>query len=76
MRLFCFTQDEAKCPGCGWSTTKFYVLADNLKEARAVLNQGEALCAECMAELLCEEAYSITADKIEQRPIFAINRKK
>jgi len=69
MRLFCFKQDEAKCPGCGWRTSRFYVLAEDPGEARAVLERGEGLCGECMAELLSEGAYSI-----EQRPVFAINR--
>ena len=72
MRVFCFKQGEARCPGCGWRTAKFYVLAEDPGEARAVLERGEGLCGECMAELLSEEAYSITADKVEQRPIFTI----
>lgn len=67
MRVFCFKQGEAKCPGCGWRTAKFYVLAEDPGEARAVLERGEGLCGECMAELLSERAYST-----EQRPIFAI----
>ncbi len=47
-------------------------VAEDPGEARAVLNQDEALCAECMAKLLSEKAYSITADKVEQKPIFTI----
>ena len=69
MKVFCFKQDEAKCPGCGWRTAKFYVLAEDPGEARVVLERGEGLCGECMAELLFERAYSI-----DQRPVFAINR--
>ena len=69
MKVFCFKQDEAKCPGCGWRTAKFYVLAEDPGEARAVLERGEGLCGECMAELLSEGACSI-----DQRPVFAINR--
>jgi len=56
-----FEDDEYKCPGCLWSTTTLFTLADNKEEAKTLIQNDYGLCDQCMAEVLAEGNYEIIA---------------
>ncbi len=51
--------DGIKCYGCGWETSKVFVLADSPEEAEELFEDEEYLCGECLADLLSEGNYEI-----------------
>jgi hypothetical protein len=54
------SNEEVKCGGCNWHTTKLYVIANSKKEAIGLVKSGEAgLCAQCFMELVIEEGYEL-----------------
>jgi len=40
MRLFRFSVEDEKCPGCNWRVGQLYVLAGTEGEARKVFDEG------------------------------------
>jgi len=54
------SNEEVKCGGCNWDTTKLYVIANSKEEAVKLVKEGNAgLCAECFMELVIEEGYEL-----------------
>jgi hypothetical protein len=54
------SDEEVKCGGCNWDTTKLYVIANSKEEAVKLVKEGNAgLCAECFMELVIEEGYEL-----------------
>ena len=57
LQVFAFSQEEeAKCPGCNYSTQTLYVLDECFDMAKMKMDIGEAdpLCGNCLAETLAE----------------------
>lgn len=82
MKLFQFqyADGEVKCSGCNWETMKLFVIAESLKEANKLLEDGNAgLCGVCMCELIGDEEYriflSVKRRKEWKKIIGGINRK-
>jgi len=63
MKLFRFCDEDLKCGGCNWRVSCLYVLADNEEEAKKLFEEGEALCASCMCDMLVEEEYRILSEE-------------
>ena len=67
MKLFRFCDEDLKCGGCNWRVSCLYVLADSEEEARKLFEEGEALCASCMCDMLAEEEYCICSREEEEK---------
>ena len=70
MELFEVDKDSEskKCGGCNWHVDHVYLLAENQEQAdMAFKESGEedddprGLCGDCMAKMLMEEKYDVTA---------------
>jgi len=61
-------EDRAHCSGCGWNTTKLWVLANSQEEAVELVNEDKAgLCGECFMEMVHEEGWEIVANRTENK---------
>jgi len=67
LKMFQFDTDDLennKCGGCNWEVSKLYLMAESreaaLKELKEIQKQdGNALCGDCMSEMLAEGNYII-----------------
>jgi hypothetical protein len=62
-KMFIVTNDQ-KCGGCNWRVSNLYLMAESQKEANRLLKEtrkmgGNALCCDCMAELLTDSGHAI-----------------
>ena len=57
-----YTGDEQKCGGCNWEVGKVYMLGETLDDAIAAFKENNrGLCGDCIAQMLAECGYSVTA---------------
>lgn len=56
--------NNQKCGCCNWQVTNLYLMARNQRQANQLLKEyqkqgGNALCGNCMTELLSKYSYNI-----------------
>ncbi len=61
MKMFKFSLDgtDQKCTGCGWRAWNLYVLADSQEVADAVHTADDALCGDCLCEVMEQSGHEI-----------------
>ena len=66
MKVFKFSSDgeDQKCGGCGWRVFNLYALGDDLAEAEQELWNEEAICGDCLCEVMADSGHTVESPTV------------
>jgi hypothetical protein len=67
MKVYKFSSDgeDQKCNGCGWHVYNLYSFGESVVVADKALSEGEALCGDCLCEVMADSGHTVQAPDAE-----------